>query len=655
MLFRSQAAGDKIQVFFNGSGIHSIAGPVPFVKISKSFNNSEAGILQSIVNKVILTGKIVKTSGITDTTPGEGTSGIISAINSLENLFSASGTNNNYKTFEIKCGSSSLLKADGVKVNSVNIDKSNDNWIFSADYNIELEYYTSISGFSGVKKGSDSWSLEPLEEYIYTAFSNSVTTKAEYYNPRLKPTAPTTSVPVPGAGANPAAGTASNAGSADLQVLSIPRFKLSRKLTAEGVPTFYNGLTTGNYSAYLNAKAWIAQRLADPFAGAYGSGGPTFNSSAISSLSNFSTIFLYNHLRTVNFSETEGTYEVNDTWLAMPNAIRYTEDYTIETSTDNKFIRTVRVQGSINGLSMSNMSVASGGSGLIPNSSGLLDLSFANSSGTGSFLSDTSVPDLSNSTSPSLSSSAAGSNTSYDGKNFYGAKYLNAMSGWTNDIKPYLYRRAHLPTNLTNIADRTVDYVNPATAASFPPSNPIYCKSNVLNPIPISTSETHDPRKGSINYSYEFNNKFTFISGVLAENITVNDTGPTDVINEAFVLGRALGPVLQNLGTVTSAKKDLTFEVFVVPPSGPSAFFMTQAGCPLWTGGTVYQAIIGIIEGFKPFGARNDLFGNTRSALSAQVYLSKDDHSWNPTEGHYTRQVSWTYQTCNISRSWMDH
>ena len=66
----------------------------------------------------------------------------------------------------------------------------------------------------------------------------------------------------------------------------------------------------------------------------------------------------------------------------------------------------------------------------------------------------------------------------------------------------------------------------------------------------------------------------------------------------------------------------------------------------------------GIIEGFKPFGDRDaGVFGNlvSRKDAHGQVYVNKDDQSWNPTEGRYTRQISWTYQTCNITRSWMEN
>jgi len=211
-----------------------------------------------------------------------------------------------------------------------------------------------------------------------------------------------------------------------------------------------------------------------------------------------------------------------------------------------------------------------------------------------------------------------------------------------------------------------LEYVPPYNAgggSQSPPNNPVYSKHGLLNIIPISTSESHNTRKGIISYSYDFNNKFTIISGVISESINIEDSGPTDVIGEAFVLGRALGPVLQNLGTKTSAKKSVTVEVTVVPPSSLKGFFVQNSDCPLWTGGTVYQAITGIVEGLKPFGDRPTAFfgssnvmrGGGSTNATGQVFVSSDNQTWDPTNGRFVRSVSWTYQQCTTSKSWLDH
>ena len=625
-----------VKVYYNGTGLDDIGGPVPMVDISRNFNRSEGGILFSTTTKVTLTGKIMRTDNTSGVNPaGTGTAIILDAAQKMTDLFSQDAG-----IFQIRCGTNNILEGSGVKINSFNLNKNNDNWIFSADYTIDLEYSSPGSG-QYIKSASDAWSLEPMEEYVYASFARNIRQKSEYHNPKLRPTVPTSDNKIPDPGATP--GTMP-AGKVDLNFINIPQFKLSRRITAEGIPSGASGTPSGrNYSAYLNAKNWVASRLSEPFNGTYGIGvsgyGPAFKSSSISSIADFDHLFLYNHLRSTNFNELAGTYEVNETWLAMPTGIKYVEDYTIDSSTDERFIRTVKVQGSIKGLMITQLPIMSGVSGLIPDKSGVINLSYGNVNGL-SGTTPQSVPDL------------TGSVSSLDG-NIYNNKYQNALSGWINDIKPYLYRRASSAIDLDNSAD---DYI-PSTITPQPGAkNPVYSKQKLLNIIPISTNEGHDPRKGTLSYSYEYNDKFRFISGVLAESIIINQTGPVDVINEAFVLGRRLGPVLQSLGSKTSAKKDLTFEIIVVPPSSWKGFMMNQEECPLYTGGNTYKTIQTIIEGLKPFGDRQaSVFGTfIRNNDTGQVYVSQDNTNWNPTEGRYTRTIGWIYQACNLSRSYLD-
>ena len=661
-------ANDRaVSIYYNGTGLHSITGPTPFISINKKFNRDNAGAIENILTSMTLSGKILRTNNIDNSSlipPGTGTAAIVGAVNVLQNLFSCG-----VGTLSVNCGSSGIINATGVRVESFSANKSNDNWIFSADYEIALEYNEPVrSGGYRVRNTSDSWTIEPLEDYTYTSFQIPITQKQEYHNPQLKPIPPTDDIPQP-----PAAQNVSNVGpflpvDTNLQITNIPQFRISRKVSAVGFPTSPG---TGNICAsgggvgsYLEAKGWVMERLATSFHGntsVSGMGYFTRDDARGGALTNFEKTFVYNHLRSTEFSITEGSYSVNETWLAMPTGIKYVEDYTVEASTDTNFIKTVRVQGSIKGLNIASFAMmeGSGGLGIVPTGSGgHIDLSYSINSGilaSGNFINDqhpildvVKTSPIANSQSHITSMSAS--------------KYVNASSGWLYDIKPYLYRRAHIALNSPDRGNTL--YINPAASPAPAPRNPVYSRENILNIIPVSTTEAHDPRKGTINYTYEFTNKFTLISGVIAETININDTGPIDVINEAFVLGRRLGPVLQSLGSKTSSKKDITVEVIVMPPTGLAGFTMTNKECPLWTGGTVYTTIVGIIEGLKPFGDRStSIFGNlvndTRTGgptnVPGQVYTTQDNQTWNPTEGRFSRSVSWTYQTCTNARSYLDN
>lgn len=596
----------SVQVKFNGTGLHQIAGPVPFVNLSKSYNRDGGGNVENIQTNVTIQGQIVRSQNQQGVTPaGTGVGVILEAVSGLQNLFNCT-----VGTFEVLCDGKGIV-VSGAKVNRFTANKSTNNWIFSADYEVELEYNQpglTGAGLPAVKNTVDSWNIEPLEDYIYSNFTLSSSGNSETNSGNTSTLGANTNVTISG----------------------IPQFKISRRLSAVGFPKTNSQAgcpaPSGDFTAYLEAKKWVELKLGQAFQNSGASGLISLSSN------NFSNgLYLYNHLRNINFSVTEGSYEVNDTWLAMPTGINYVEDYTLESSTDDKYIKTVRVQGTIKGLSVVPTSIMSGSSGTPPSGDnpGKIDLGY------------------------STNTTTQGSLQAY--------KYQNAHSGWINDVKPYLYKRACMVLNNGNRNDTYIPGTN--TNPSPPPKNPIYCQENYLNIIPISTSEGHDPKKGTISYNYEYSNRLKFISGTISESITINDTGPVDVVNETFVLGRRLGPILQSLGTRTAAKKEVTVEVIVLPPSSLNGFPIWSPNCPLFTGGSVYNAINRIIEGLKPYGDKvNTIFGSvagfgsaSRTNDSGQVFLNQDNYSWNPAEGRYSRTVGWTYQACDVSRSFLDN
>lgn len=608
-----------VGIFFNGNGIHTIAGPTPFMSIDRSISRDQAGGIENILTSITLEGKIVKTTGAPS-----GIDGVFSAIQQLKDLFTKCDTGN----LEVKCNNSALAGFSGVRVTSFNADKSEDNWVFTADYTIQLEVYESAkSGQPPVSNTSDSWSIEPIEDYLYFSWNSVVQKKAEgTENTRI-----------------------SGLGGSNFKFTNIPQYRISHRVSAVGLSSSglpgssnHGGNTTtcptGNEpnKAYLNAKKWVEERLKFPFqgSGAYILNGGGGGGGAGSSLPFGNSIFLYNHLRSINFSLTEGSYEVTDNWLALSSGVRYVEDFTMESSTSENYTTTVRVQGTVRGLETETTGLLS--TGLAPSSSGEISLTYSTGCGTGNF----------GGTGGGAGGVPAGTGSV---KCF---KYENALDGWLEDIKPVLYTRA---CSLINSRDRIRDYVNPAMGNPPPPPiNPIFAKQTLLNVIPVSTSEGHSPLNGTISYSYEFNNKFNVISGTISQNITINDEAPTDVIAETFVVGRELGPIIQKMGK-SSARKSVTVEVVVVPPSSLDEFLYTNDKCPLSTGGYVSRTIDTIIEGLKPFGDRvTSIWPQTRTNVEGSVFLNSDTRNWNPNEGRYSRSVSWTYQRCQVG-NFLDH
>lgn len=95
-----------------------------------------------------------------------------------------------------------------------------------------------------------------------------------------------------------------------------------------------------------------------------------------------------------------------------------------------------------------------------------------------------------------------------------------------------------------------------------------------LNPLPVTKTIGKNPNTGVITLSYGFDNRpSTFLnggSGVKSEKITIGYTHQGQVYAEIFVLGRALGPVLQDLSTKTAKRKSLNISAVLDPQSSLS-------------------------------------------------------------------------------------
>jgi hypothetical protein len=605
---------EQIDIYFCGSGFgsHLKLGPVPLISISRDFIRDGAGSYIGINNKINLSGKIYDSGN-------PGISGIL--VGKEDNLKSL--IKRGVGDLEIKkSGGSNLLGEKGgknAKVVGYTIDKTPDHWVYTADYSIDFSYYESIAKSDyRVSSVNESWSLEPVGELVYLALSKSVGKRTE-----TEPASATTMT--------------------NVMVTGLPQFRLTRKLSAVGVrtDTFVSHDRTSRHEynltaasdekaendAYLQAKKWIDDRLNLPFETSQNNKGDyTTKIADAYNISSFTNLFVCNHSRSINFSITEGSYEVNDTWLALPSGIRHTEEFTIESSTDEKFIKTVKVQGLIKGLHVANSNIVTKNADL-PDANGKLKLGQYSTSGT---------------------SGTVG------GKTFKGEKYQNALDAWIDDIKPSLYTRACLALNTP---DRTQDYYpSNYNGGTTPPGNPAFRKENLLNIIPVSSSESHDTLKGAVGYTYEYNNATKIFSGVISESVSINTNGPGDIAVELFVLGRPLGPVLQSLGTKTATTKSVNIELIIPPPTTAAAFNMRNNTCPVWTGGYIFQTCEAIIEGQKPFGKRfsknetlpnspsKGVYTSSKGGFQGDVYVKSDTYSWNPSEGRYTRNIEWIFE-----------
>lgn len=147
-----------------------------------------------------------------------------------------------------------------------------------------------------------------------------------------------------------------------------------------------------------------------------------------------------------------------------------------------------------------------------------------------------------------------------------------------------------------------------------------YVDTSKVNPRAYTTSVAHNQYAGTVSYTAEYNSlPLPCVSGALSENITITDDSATQVIAIIPVLGRAKGPVIQDIGTVKERRRGVTIEVVMPVDTNTRICDPSAASAPSID-----------ISPYAPAGN--------------PVYLEQDQTQWSPTNGHYTRQVSWIYE-----------
>lgn len=202
-----------------------------------------------------------------------------------------------------------------------------------------------------------------------------------------------------------------------------------------------------------------------------------------------------------------------------------------------------------------------------------------------------------------------------------------------------------------------------------------------LNPSPLSKTIGRNPYTGVITYSLEFDNRPTFaIPGVKSETISINDTYPGYVAAVTQVIGRAIGPVLQSIGTQTKWQRSLSISCVVDTSPGSCAGALDSSGDPVdpdneedcdgaatagtWTGfnplgdpktdfyaGAMAAkpshvpaqraAIVSIIDKFNPSTAP----ASTATGATLNVFFTEaPSETWDPRTGAWSYTVSWVYE-----------
>lgn len=333
--------------------------------------------------------------------------------------------------------------------------------------------------------------------------------------------------------------------------LETPRsYRISHSINATG-KTHYNasGLME---PAWVQAKRFVQRRLANSvndypnIMGKIGSG--TIN--LISAYGGF------NHIRTEQISESNGTYSVTENWLLASGNSYENYSMSINSSIDTAFV-SVSIDGNIKGLT----AISPSGFGV-----GVSGSAFNNA------------------------------------LNKYYKISNSGHFGLTSDI----YKRAN---NVVEVQ---------------------------LNSQPKSVAIGLNEFMGEITYNLQFDNRPTnIISGVLTENIQVNDTYPGDVFAIIPVIGRKTGPVLQYIGGRTEYKRDLQISLLMdytrIPYGNSRSTLLMQK--PSVSEPTASQ-LANLINELSP----------ANEPGVRKYFINPPQENWNPKTGEYNFSLSWVYE-----------
>jgi hypothetical protein len=198
-----------------------------------------------------------------------------------------------------------------------------------------------------------------------------------------------------------------------------------------------------------------------------------------------------------------------------------------------------------------------------------------------------------------------------------------------------------LTTDSQNKFDSALTKWNTLVAGG--PTHDIFTRAQLyagitLNSTPLTNTLGKNPIAGSINYTYEYDDRpSNYIAGARSETVTISDTKPADVVGRVAVLGRKAGPVLQDIGTITEFKRNLVVEVVMPHYSGVAP--TTPANVAIFLDGAPTSEVQVLVDAFD---------GHLRNTYN-QVFVENDTPNWNPKTGQYSRNITWLYQDCILS------
>lgn len=165
-----------------------------------------------------------------------------------------------------------------------------------------------------------------------------------------------------------------------------------------------------------------------------------------------------------------------------------------------------------------------------------------------------------------------------------------------------------------------------------------------MNIVPLSYTKSTNPAVGTINYSFEYDNRPSgMISHTLFEDVNIGESFGADIFAAIPVVGRRAGPVLQDIYTKKECTRNfsinLTFDRDLYMSGWQQNYRVVDVPHPRNI--SPYSGELNYLVSFaKPLGnARNNL-----GTLATKQFVGEQTENWNPTTLNYTYNVNWTFE-----------
>jgi hypothetical protein len=249
----------------------------------------------------------------------------------------------------------------------------------------------------------------------------------------------------------------------------------------------------------------------------------------------------FNYRRTQSVDVSGGSFSITETWILSPEGKNVVETIDFSVSDGEDGLIDVSLSGSIQGLNDI-----------------FVDFTAETDEDDGAYDEAAFRDEFNNLSQPSPNMDIHDDTTPADSANsgVANSKYENAEI-YYNNIHGMLYRVAE------NYVNRLKRYNNYDKTTQDGTRTNIDGKGYIwgikLHPKPTSSSVALSPSTGAITYDMSFNNRKTnYIPWTVTEDIDIQDTYPGQVFGSTAVIGRAAGPVLQNIGTQTQWERSLS-------------------------------------------------------------------------------------------------